>query len=169
MKGSCMMIVKKQDSKMDIDLENTREYYQAHSLCDCPCCRNLYVQIKSAFPLLSEFLSDLGVDISRPDEAGSCEMENEIDYVFVSYTVCGKILEYNEYEIDIKDNLFLSIIIGDSFIPNEQKNDYFVVTVYGIRLPWVLDEPFPETTPITPTKNGLLYKLKARFQKNTRS
>ena len=158
------MIIQKQDCKMEIDLEKTKEYYQIHSLCDCPCCRNFYAQAKSVLPLLDGFLSELGIDITRPDELGSVELEEKIQYIFASYTVCGRILEYDKYEIDLWNNeLFLNIVIGDSYIPNEQKEDHFVVTVYNINLPWILDEPFPETIP---TRNRFGDKIKKLFSKN---
>ena len=157
------MIIQKQGCKMDIDIEQTKEYYKSHSLCDCPCCRNYYAQAKDRFHLLDEFLLELGVSIDRPDEMGCVEMDNEIQYIFASYTVCGKVLEHDGYEIDLQDGgLFLSIVVGDGFVPNEQKADYFVVTVYNIVLPWVLNEPFPEAAPI---RKRFSDKRKAIFSK----
>ena len=157
------MIVQKQDCKMEIDLDKTKDYYKTHSLCECPCCRNYYAQIKQKFPLLDKLLSDFGVSIECPDELGSVELQDEIQYIFASYTVCGKILELDKYEIDINDGgLFLNVVIGDDYIPNEQKTDYFVVTVYNICLPWVLNEPFPESVTI---KNGFFNKIKSLFLK----
>lgn len=140
------MIIQKQGYKLDVDVGKTKEYYQTHLLCDCSFCRNFYVQAEKALPRLNVFLSELGVDISRPDEMGWDTTDGGVDYMFVSYTVNGKLIEYDKYEIDIKDNdLFLNIVIGDNYIPNEQKTDYFVVTIYGIKLPWVLNEPFIES------------------------
>ncbi len=157
------MIIQKQDCKMDIDIDQTKEYYKTHSLCDCPSCRNYYAQVKERFHLLDEFLLELGVSIDRPDEMGCVEADNEIQYIFASYTVCGKILELDKYEIDFNDGgLFLNIVIGDYFIPNEQKNDYFVVSIYNIVLPWVLNEPFPQAVPI---KERFIDKIKAIFSK----
>lgn len=131
-----------------VDVENTREYYKTHSVCDCVCCRNYYAQIKNKLPKLNEFLSEFGVDISRPDEVMSFEMDNYIDYINVDYTVCGICETMGEYEIDVYDNIFLSIAITNGFSsPNEQTGEYFTISVMQIRLPWVLDEPFPK--PIT--------------------
>jgi hypothetical protein len=77
--------------------------------------------------------------------------------------VCGKILELDKYEIDINDGgLFLNIVIGDYYIPNEQKTDYFVVTIYNINLPWVLNEPFPTSVPY---QNSFFNKIKSLFSK----
>ncbi len=157
------MIIQKQDCKMDIDIEQTKEYYKSHSRCNCSSCRNFYAQAKDRFHLLDEFLFALGVSIDRPDEMGCVESNNEIQYIFASYTVCGKILELDKYEIDLNDGgLCLNIVIGDVSIPNEQKTDYFVVTVYNIVLPWVLNEPFPEAVPI---RKRITDKIKATFSK----
>ena len=139
------MLMDKQGCKMDIDLEQTREYYQSHSLCDCAFCRNYGVQVKDRFPFLDAFLLELGVSVERPDELGCVEADNEVQYVFASYTVCGNVSEPDKYEMNLCDGgLPLRIVIGDSYVPNEQKADYFVLTVYGIVLPWVLSEPFPK-------------------------
>ena len=158
------MQIRKQDCIMDVDVEKTKAYAQSHSVCDCAEDRNFYTQAKEKFPQLDVFLDELGVDITRPDETGCVELEEEreIDYLFVSYTVCGKVLGLDKYEIDMNDGgLFLNIVIGDYYVPNEQTGDYFVVGVYGIRLPWVLDEPFPMPEPFF--KTSLWQKIKSWF------
>lgn len=158
------MIIRKHGYVLDVDVESTIKYSNEHTLYDCNEDRNLYAQIAERFPKLKEFLAELGLLIERPDETGSCAVENYIDYHFVSYTVIGKILESDKYEIDMFDgDLFLNIVIDDWYVPNEQKTDnYFTVTIYGIDLPWVLDEPFPETR--TQMKNtSLIERLKNLF------
>lgn len=141
------MIIQKYGYILDVDIEATRRYSEKHSLCDCNEDRNLYAQIQEKFPKLTAFLAELGLLIDRPDETGSCAMDDHIDYHFVSYTVIGNILESDKYEIDMFDGeQFLNIVIDNWYVPNEQKTDrYFTVTVYGIDLPWVLDEPFPDS------------------------
>ena len=126
-----------------------------------------FAQIKEKFPKLTTFLAELGLLIDRPDETGSCAMDGYIDYHFVSYTVIGNILESDKYEIDMFDGeLFLNIVIDNWYVPNEQKTDrYFTVTVYGIDLPWVLDEPFPKNT--TPIKtSSLLERIRKLLFRN---
>ncbi len=127
--------------KLDIDLEKTREYSSAHSLCDCLDCRNFYAQIKDKYPRLTEFLAQLGLDAARPDETSCIDaVDNIADYLEVWYTVCGKIIETDGEEIYIDDSTALSIVIEERYVPNEQPNDdYFTVTVYGIELPYILD------------------------------
>ena len=169
------MIIQKQDCKMDVDIEKTIEYYREHALCDCPACRNFYAQAETALTKLKEFFSELGVDISRPDETSWDVLDGIADYFFVAYTVSGKVLEYDKYEIDLQDgDLFLNVVIDDHYIPNEQKNEYFVISVYGIKLPWVLDEPLPDAKPfmktVTEVKNSFWSKLrKILFKKAEKS
>ena len=161
------MIIRKHGYVLDVDIEGTLKYSQKHNICGCDADRNLYAQIADKFPKLKEFLAELGLLIERPDETGSCAVEDYIDYHFVSYTVIGKILESDKYEIDIFDGgLFLNIVIDNWYVPNEQKTDeYFTVTIYGIYLPWVLDEPFPEC--ITSGKRrSFLGRIKKLFHRN---
>ena len=164
------MRIQKQDCKMDVDVDKTIEYYREHSICDCPACRNFHTQAATALPKLKEFFSELGVDISRPDESASDASDYTVDYYFVAYTVSGKVLEYDKYEIDLQDgDLFLNIVIDDNYVPNEQKDEYFVISVYGIKLPWVLDEPLPDAKPfiktVTKVKNSFWSKLKKIISK----
>lgn len=161
------MIIQKDRYVLDVDIEATRKYSQAHSLCNCDEDRNLYAQVRSKFPELTTFLAELGLLIDRPDETGSCSMDDYIDYHFVAYTVIGNILESDKYEIDMFDGgLFLNIVIDNWYIPNEQKTDrYFTVTVYGIDLPWVLDEPFPKST-IPNMGASIIERIKKLFSRN---
>lgn len=139
------MIIQKQGYRLDVDVEKNVEYSEKLTLCDCPPCRNFYAQADHALPVLKEFLAELGVDVSRPDESGWYEEGEEIVYSFVAYTAVGKILDFDEHEIDLRDgDRFLSIVINENSVPNEQTEEYFVINVYGITLPWVLDEPLPE-------------------------
>lgn len=139
------MIVRKHGFILDVDMEETARYSRTHSLCDCNEDRNLYAQARETFPKLTELLAQVGLLIDRPDETGSVAMDGYIDYLFVSYTVIGEILESDKYELELSDGgLTLKVVIDYSYIPNEQKTKrLFTVTVYNIDLPWVLNEPFP--------------------------
>lgn len=155
------MIIQKDGYILDVDVEETLKYSKEHSLCNCDEDRNLYAQIREKFPKLTAFLAELGLLIDRPDEIGSCAIDDYINYHFVSYTVIGSILESDKYEIDMFDGgLYLNIVISDWYVPNEQKTDkYFTLTIYGIKLPWVLNEPFPESS-VSRKKLSLLKKIK---------
>ena len=157
--------IEKDEWKFSVDVEKTKEYYKNISLCDCPDCRNYNVQIEEKLPKLKDFLEEFGVDVSRPDENSSVELETSIDYLSVDYTVCGEIIEVGKYEIDIYDNLFLSIVVNDDCVcPNEQTGKYFTFTVFQIVLPWVLDEPLNPTA-----KERVFDKFHGIFKKITRS
>lgn len=119
----------------EVNIEQTQNYYNSHSLCKCDHCQIFYRQIKGKFPKLQNFLAEFGIDISKPDEISSVESDNSIDYLCVDYTVCGKVVTMGTYEMDLYDNLFLSIVVTDGFAsPNEQKDTYFTLSVYGIKI-----------------------------------
>lgn len=159
-----MTNIQKDEYVFSADVEKTQEYYKTHSVCDCACCRNYYVQIKNKLPKLDCFLSEFGVDISKPDEIMSVDEDDCIDYISVDYTVCGKIKSMGKYEIDLYDSSFLSMIVTNGFAsPNEQTGEYFTISVMQIMLPWVLDEPFPK--PITEKRAGKINKFWKLFKK----
>lgn len=60
-------------------------------------------------------------------------MDNYIDYINVDYTVCGKVKTMAEYEIDIYDNLFLSIVITEGFFAQRANRRLFYNFCYENR------------------------------------
>ena len=159
-----MPTIQKDEYVFEVDVEKTAAYYKTHSLCQCDCCENFYAQINGKFPKLEAFLADFGVDISKPDEATSVELDNTIQYIGVDYTVCGKVVTMGQYEIDIEDDLFFSIFITDGFAsPNEQAGDYFTISIINVfELPWVLDKPFP--APVQQKTSKVKEFVKKRFK-----
>ncbi len=157
-----MTKLQKDEYVFEVDIEKTLDYYKAHSLCECDGCENFYAQIGGKFPKLESFLSDFGIDISKPDEIMSVELDNEIQYIGVDYTVCGKVATMGQYEIDIHDNQFFSLVITEGFAsPNEQTGEYFTISVNNVfELPWVLDKPFPAPTQFKPIR-----KIKEVFKR----
>ena len=143
--GDNNMIFEQEGKKFDIDFEKTKEYYASRALCDCPACRNFYLLIKEKYVLLNNFLNKFGVDIANPEEIVWGDIHNgELDCVVVCYTVKGSILETDNYEIDIMDHTFVSIVVEDGHKRNDEETEkYFVLSVYGIYLPYIIDEkPF---------------------------
>ncbi len=140
-----MLEIKLDSAVFCVDHGKTIEYYNTHSLCGCSSCRNLYTQIWDTAPKLAEFLEGFGVDISKPDEAASIEMDGYIDYLFVGYTVSGTIETEEAYETEL-DGLTVRISSGNDsrdWFPNEQTGPCFFISVSELSLPWCLDEPFP--------------------------
>ena len=141
-----MITIHRADDVFSVDAEQTQRYDEAHSLCDCGYCRNYYAQIKGKLPKLDAFLREFGVDMAKPDEISSVETDDSIDYIRVDYTVCGSVQVMGQGTIHIEDALLLETAITDGFAsPNEQTGTYFTISVMGIELPWVLDEPFPKS------------------------
>jgi len=139
-----MITIHRADDVFSVDTEQTQRYYE--SLCDCGYCRNYYAQIKGKLPKLDAFLRGFGGDMAKPDEISSVETDDSIDYIRVDYTVCGSVQVMGQGTIHIEDALLLETAITDGFAsPNEQTGTYFTISVMGIELPWVLDEPFPKS------------------------
>lgn len=163
-----MKVICKDDYVFEVDIEENLNYYKTHSLCECDYCQNYYSQIKGKFPKLEKFLSEFGVEISNPDEIMSIELNDSIEYLNVDYTICGKIITMGKYEIDIYDNLFLSVVVTDGYAsPNSQKGDYFTLSIYNIKLPWGLDKPFPKPMQdiMHEKATGFFNKLKKQINK----
>ncbi len=135
------MIIELEGKKFDVDIEKTKKYYSTHSLCECVGCRNLYEQIEEKYPVLKDFLKKFGIDISKPDEASWIDAEdNRIDYLAVYYTVNGAVIQTDKKDITISTDL--SISFDKDYAPNSQKSqDYFMISVCGIDLPYIFDEP----------------------------
>lgn len=141
-----MKIIKKDNFVFYADVEKTKEYYSSLSDCGCYGCRNLCAQIKDFSPELNDFLSEFGIDICRPDESVDFPEKDHVYYSLVGYTVTGHIETNGIYKTKI-GTLRIEITNGNSpdyWFPNEQKEPHFFISVSGITLPWVLDEPIPD-------------------------
>ena len=130
-----MTTIQKNGYAFSVDREKTEQYYRTHTLCDCVYCRNYYAQVKTQFPQLDAFLSEFGVDIARPDEIMSVELEGRVEYLNVDDTVCGRIQTIGEGEIMLQDGRLLHMAVTEGFAsPNEQTGDYFTISVTGLEL-----------------------------------
>lgn len=139
-----MVTLQMDDHIFSVDAEKTRDYYLKHSCCDCPACRNYYAAVKSRLKKLDAFLCEFGVDITRPDELGWGDADDLMNYLFAAYTVCGAMVSSGKYQLDINDGLPLHLEIEKGCVPGEEKSqNYFVISVFNIRLPWVIDESLP--------------------------
>lgn len=133
-----MTEITKDDCVFSADVEKTKEYYQANSICECDYCQYFHANIRGKYPKTEAFLAEFGIDIAKPDETGPLEHDGRTLYTFVGYTVCGSIPELPEYEIDIDDTTFISICADNgSKFPNRQKGAYFSFTVFGMSLPCI--------------------------------
>lgn len=131
------------ERNLPADTEKTRRYYQTHFLCDCGHCRNYYPQVRGRYPKLAKFLKELGADIARPDEIMTGLCADGIVHYDACYTVCST-AKAEPGTLGMREgDVHLELTVQDGFFcPNEQEGDYFSIMVWGIQLPWVLDEPF---------------------------
>ncbi len=126
-------------TEFTFDVEKTREYYKSNEVCDCADCLLFRRTVRDLYPELAEYLARFGIDIARPDETGPVDLEESILYYFVGYTVCGSAPERADEEISIAaDGKTLKLTLGTGFqFPNNQKEEYFSLTVYDLYLPRV--------------------------------
>lgn len=71
---------------MNVNMKKTKEYYLSNASlpCDCAYCQNYILQIERKYPDIARFLADINVDIARPFEL----MSVELDKKNVEYFLC---------------------------------------------------------------------------------
>ena len=157
-----MIKLEKDGYVFSVDKEKTVKYYKTHSLCSCDGCKNFRAQIGGMFPELERFLAEFGVDIRRPDEAVWFEnADDETVKYYIYYTVCGNIDRAVEDKLAFGDLHVVFSRSGSPYtdIPCEQTGPYFIIDVFDLTLPWVLDTPFPAK----PRKKSLFSRMRDRF------
>lgn len=133
------MILQNENYKLDVNINETKDYYKSNEICDCLPCQNYYAQVKENFKVVDKFLSELGVNIFRPDSTSWIEDGNMIKYLDITYTICGKILEKSGYNFIINDSKSIPIMITNKFVPNNHKNkNWFCVSISDITLPFII-------------------------------
>lgn len=182
-----MKKIQKGEYLLLIDIEDTKEHYKNLELCECSTCQNFYTQIKGKFPKLEAFLEEFGIDVEKPDEIDGAYLDNHAEYVWIDYTVSGRMEAIDGHKVAYEEQLELelddfpaTIVISEHFIfPNKREGECFAVSIKGLSLPWVLEEkrtfaPILEEertlSPMLeeeyrPNKSGLFAKLKQFFVK----
>ena len=122
---------------MGIDIEQTRQYYteiKTEDLCDCDYCKNYYLQVKEAYPLVADYLNELGVDIEKPFEISPLEPVNGmLEYCVCQYVVYGKI----SGEL-VKKIGNVELGIATSYPSTNIRREHFVIDIYPIKLNWIM-------------------------------
>ena len=121
-----------------MNTEKTRQYYDQLTeadICNCLYCRNYIKEIKTAYPELSAFLDQLGVDIEKPFETIPVEPVNGVMlYSGVQYVVLGTEDRFKVTEIGS-----VRVFIADSHPMTDITEDHFVIEIAPIYLNWVKD------------------------------
>lgn len=122
-----------------VDLATTMEYSagEAEGHCECAYCRNFYSAVDGVYPNLRPFLAQFGLDIEAPEEL----MPFEPTHYRAAYAVKGEILRHGSQPINV-DGLTVRPEAGEGTY--ETWPAWFNLSVEGLKLPWVLNEPMEE-------------------------
>lgn len=137
------MILQIDDWKFDIDMTATMEYSanEAESHCDCAYCRNFYAALDGEYPNFRKFLADFGLDAEAPGELMPFDEESGMLYLG-EYVVSGRILQIGNQSLCV-DGVYITPEY-DSEINHTMLKPCFYLTLEGLHLPWVLDEPMKD-------------------------
>ena len=122
---------------MNVNVLKTKEYYHSITeamLCDCSYCRNYRLQVKSAYPKVTEYLDSLGIDIENPFETSPLEPDENgmLEYCCCQYIVMGNC--ESEYFCKI-DNV--EFRVATSFPSTGIEQEHFVLELFPIRLKYI--------------------------------
>ena len=122
---------------MKVNIEQNKRYYSSvQSLpCDCNYCKNYYLQIKTTYPNVCSYLESMGIDVLRPLELSSLEVNenNILEYCVCQYVVFGSYEENFHHKIgDVE------FCIGTSYPNTGVNKEHFVLDFYTIFLPMKL-------------------------------
>ncbi len=116
-----------------MDIEKTRRYYDSltdDDLCDCDSCRNFRMQIRETYPRIAEYLDTLGIDIAKPFETWSIELENgELLYPETMYLILGE--PSGSFPVQIDD---IDVHLTDSHPYVDMDDPHFVIELSSFRL-----------------------------------
>lgn len=112
---------------------------------------------------IKKFLEQFVIDVSNPEEITwfHPEKNERIDYILY-YPVKGEAFSEKGYELDFQgENSFVSVAVqplekGPNF---EMKSSGFCLQIFGVNLPWVLEEPIPEIE----EKKTLIQRIKKKI------
>ena len=125
---------------MNVDVKKTQKYYNSISLndlCDCNYCKNYYSQIKSAYPLVADYLASMGVDIEKPFETSPLEIDKNgiLEYCTCQYIVFGNCETTYSHKIGN-----VEFHLATSYRSTGIKDEFFVLEFYPIQLKWIISE-----------------------------
>ena len=108
-----------------MDIAKTKEYYAQldySDLCQCDDCKNYVKKIKASYPLIDDYLSQFGIDITKPFETAPVDVdEDTIMYLMAQYIVMGKSdgfedTKINDVEISITESHPMTNITEPHFV-----------------------------------------------------
>ena len=122
---------------MNVDIPKTIEYYHSlteSSLCDCGYCRSYRLQVKSAYPVVADYLADLGIDIEKPFETSPLEPDENgmLEYCCCQYIAFGKCEP--EYHHRVSGVEFR---VATSYPNTGIEQEHYVIELFPVQLKYV--------------------------------
>lgn len=121
-----------------MNVEKNRKYYEnlmPADLCQCAYCRNYVKEIKNAYPPVSKYLENMGIDIEKPFETMPLEPDEKqnIEYIAVQYIVFGDITHFKPTVIS-----GVNVDIAESHPTTDIHDNHFVIEIFPIILKWTM-------------------------------
>lgn len=121
-----------------MDIQKNQKYYESlmpGDLCQCAYCRNYVKEIKTAYPLVSEYLESMGIDIEKPFETMPLEPDEKqnIEYIAVQYIAFGDKAHFKQTVISD-----ITIDIAETHPSTDIRDNHFIIEIFPIILKWVM-------------------------------
>ncbi|MCM1440316.1 MAG: hypothetical protein NC131_14100 [Roseburia sp.] len=117
-----------------INAAKNAKFYDSYIPCDCMNCQNFYAQIKSTCKELSDFFLQNNIDIEKPYELVSIELNNETEYISCQYLVFGECSD--DYNIKIGNIVVKKEIDGHPSTDSYEQPNF--VLDFSITLPNII-------------------------------
>ena len=102
--------------KIDVDVENTREFYQENDYSYNKEWNRLFVDILT--PIQRGFFTELGVDMMRIEvRKNEFEDNEEVPFIYtINFLLCGKFLSMTKHQLDMyaDEEIFGQSVVLDS-------------------------------------------------------
>lgn len=136
------MLLHIDDWIFDVDISATMAYstgiWEDH--CTCGYCRNFYETLDGAYPQLSAFLKQFGMNGLTPEELSPVEPT----LYMASYCISGTVVKNGIYPIDLGGVVLSVDLEADPLYEPSFGKPFFVLNTGLMELPWVLDEDMDE-------------------------
>lgn len=119
---------------MNVNVPQTKEFYHSiaeTSLCDCSYCRSYRMQIRAAFPEVTEYLDTFGIDIEKPFETSPLEPDENgmLEYCCCQYIAFGTCKPNYHHKIGN-----IELRMATSYPRTNIEQEHFVLEIYPIKL-----------------------------------
>ncbi len=133
--------------RLSVDVEATQNWYHVHGEaaggCDCAYCRNFSAAVEALPPEVGAFLTRLGLDLRKPEDASECGPADGGRLYLPIYHLAGRLLERGAGPLTLAPGVTAWFTTDQGPFPRNFPEPFFQCCL-ELRLPWVLEEPEPE-------------------------